>query len=602
MTRRPRTLLLLAALAALTSGCHRPAPGTPRSVLLVTLDTVRADRLGHHGRKDAGTPGLDALAARGTAFTDATAAGPVTLPSHATILTGLDPSRHGVRHNGLFALAPEAVTLAERLRDAGFATGAFVGSLVLDRRHGLDQGFEAYTAPGASAAAATFFLPERAGSAVNADALAWLDGVAREKPFFAWVHYMEAHAPYAPPALERNRHPGDPYQAEIAACDRFLRELLDGLAARGRLEETLVIVTADHGEDLGDHGEGTHGIFLYQSTLHVPLAMAGPGVKQGHRVEEPVGGADVAPTVLEALQLPPLEPCDGRSLWGAASRGDRLPPDRPLYAETFMTRYDYGWSELRALRQGPWKYVQAPRPELYDLEADPFERSSRALAESSRAELLHEALDVRVRRAVEEGIASERVNLSEADLEALRSLGYLAGAGAADAGGDLPDPKDRVADALALDAADERLRAGAVAQAVRELRELVDRAPGFLEARVSLVVALATSGDLRAAEGEARALLERASAQPEGRQLAAKGSLLLGGLLEQQGRAAEACDAVEGAFAVPQPPELYLQHARTCRAAGRVDVARARLSELVARPDAPPEAAALLAELGAPPR
>jgi arylsulfatase A-like enzyme len=337
------------ALLAVFAGCGE----RPHDLVLISIDTLRADRLGSYGRQGAGTPHLDRLARSGARFSDAMAPAPITLPSHASLFTGLDPSRHGVRHNGLYALDERAQTLAERLRDAGFRTGAFVASVALAARHGLDQGFERYTEPGGDQSRGLFFLAERPAQQVNRDALAWLDELATSERVFLFVHYMEPHAPFEPPEPELSRFAGDRYQAEIAASDRALGELLAHLAARGRLRHALVAVVGDHGESLGEHGELSHGIFVYQSTLHVPLILAGPGVPPSRVVDEPVSLIDLMPTLLAAAGLE--EDQDGRSLWPAL-RGESLGP-RALYGESFAPRLDFGWSELRVWRRGAEKWT-----------------------------------------------------------------------------------------------------------------------------------------------------------------------------------------------------------------------------------------------------
>jgi choline-sulfatase len=588
MTRRPFAALALLVLGCLA--CRAPLE-TPRSVLLVSVDTIRADRIGCYGREGAGTPTLDALAERGTRFADAMTPTPITLPSHATLLTGQNPLRHGVRHNGLFALPGEAVTLAERLRGAGFRTGAFVGSIVLAERHGLAQGFEAYTSPALRSSPALFFLGERPAGEVNRDALAWIDGIGAD-PFFLLVHYMEPHAPFEPGEPERSAFPDDPYQAEIAAADRALGELLAGLAARQRLESTLVVVVGDHGEALSDHGELSHGIFLYQSTLHVPMLFAGPGVRERRVIPEPVGLVDVAPTLLQALDVAATGPLDGRSLWPALG-GAPLEP-RSLYAETFQARFDYGWSELRALRRGPRKYIQAPRPELYDLELDPAESRNLLEEVGADAEPIARELEELIARSEERAIAPERVELGPDQRAALEALGYVSGSREGDVSLARADPKDRFLEAVWMDQATRLMRQRDYAQAEHYLRRLIVLDPTFIDGRLRLMVALMAQEKLEEAEIEGRALIERAREMTHGDRIAARAQLLLAGMYTNERRFEEAAVAYERALATPQPPEVHTTLGAIYHDLGRRDDAIRVLRVLEERGDPTPRSREIL--------
>lgn len=542
-------------LSLLVSGACSRGPERPRSVVIVSLDTVRADRLGCHGRADAGTPRLDALAARGARFERAMTPTPLTLPAHASLLTSRLPLRHGVRHNEIHALPEAATTLAEALRGAGLRTGSFVGTAVLSPKHGLGQGFDAHTgvepAPGAA-----FVMAERSAADVNRDVLGWLDGLGGE-PYFAFVHYMEAHAPYAPPEPERTRFAADPYQGEIATLDRAVGELLDGLAARGLADSTLVVVVADHGEGLGEHGELSHGAFLYESTLHVPMIVAGPGVEPAQAIATPVSLVDVMPTVLDALDVPQPADLDGVSLWATLSRGSPAAADRPLYAETFMGRIDFGWSELRAIRRGEWKYVEAPRPELYDLAADPGEERDAFAAETARAESLRDALHAAM-TAEGSGPAPDWPELSAAEREALQSLGYVSGSHAGATPSTLPDPKDRIEDLAALQRGIGAAGSGRLDEAERELRPLVAARPEMIEARVSLLGVLVKRGLDDEAMALAQEGLRQAAALPAGEAMASRLHLELARLHLREGRAPEAAAEFEHAVAGPQIPETHL--------------------------------------------
>jgi choline-sulfatase len=565
----------VAALTLLLLGCSPPpAPTLPRDILLVSIDTLRADHVGSYGKPDAGTPVIDALAARGLRFADAMAPSPVTLPSHASLFTGLEPLGHRVRHNGLHALSPEIETLAERLADAGFRTGAFVGSVVLAERYGLGRGFERYTAPGYQQKTGVLFVGERPADEVNDDALGWLDSIG-DASFFLFVHYMEPHAPRpAPPRLG-----GDPYQAEIAAADRGLGTLLDGLRARGRLDETLVIVVADHGESRSEHGEISHGIFLYQSTLHVPMIAAGPGVIPGRVETAPVGLVDVAPTLIEAAGLAPVAATDGVSLWPVLT-GDAVVPERSLYAESFVTRFDYGWSELRALRRGAEKYVSAPTPELYHLGEDPGELSNRAGEDLEAVSALAAELAARVARAGQGAARPDPVRLDRDERSALAALGYLPGAYGEQGSAGLPDPKDRIADAAELERAARLQGSGHNSEAIAALSKLVSDHPGFLEARVRLILLLLTDARHEDALEQIEGLDAAARHVPEGPKVAARAHLLIAGMYAEQQRFSAAEHELELALATPQPPEVYVLLAAIRHDLGDVDGAIAVLDDL----------------------
>ena len=363
-------LCLLPLLAACGGGAGSEV-ARPRHLLLVTLDTVRADHLGAYGYAAAETPNLDHLAQAGLRFDQAMSPVPLTLPSHASLLTGRLPLEHGVRHNGARPLAAGTETLATRLTTCGFDTAAFVGAFVLDHRFGLNRGFGHYDDDIARDPGRDLRLEaERPASEVVDRALAWLarEEAAPARPQFLWLHLYDAHAPYTPPAPFAERHPDQPYDGEIAAVDAQLGRLL--AAVRQRLgADVLVAVVADHGESLGDHGESTHGLLLYQPVLRVPLLLAGPGLPAGRTVATPVGLTDLAPTLAGLLGCAGEVPLGtGRDLSGYLRAGDE-PPGADLYAETQYPTL-FGWSPLTALRRGAFKYIAGPRPELYDLNQD----------------------------------------------------------------------------------------------------------------------------------------------------------------------------------------------------------------------------------------
>src|SRR5262245_18623510 len=375
-----------AALAAAWSvfvgplaGVRRFRPARPRNLLLVSLDTVRADRLGCYHYAAAQTPNIDALAAGGLRFEQATTVVPLTLPAHSSLMTGTFPGWHGVRDNGGFYLEDDQLTLAEILRERGFRTGGFVGAFVLDRRWGIAQGFDRYFDDfdlDRFPSAAGMDMIQRPGSEVVDRALEWLQ-TDRQQPFFAWVHLYDAHTPYEAPEPFRSRFPptrDGAYDAEIASADAQIGRLVDALRADGRLADTLVIVVADHGEMLGEHGELTHGFFIYEAATRIPLIVSGPGVP-ARVVADQVLIVDVMPTALALVGIKVPDQVQGTNLMPLA-RGEHL--GLVAHSESWYPRYHYGWSELRSIQDERFKMIRAPRPELYDLATDPREEQDRA--------------------------------------------------------------------------------------------------------------------------------------------------------------------------------------------------------------------------------
>jgi len=556
--RVPAVLLpFLAGL--LLAGCG-PEPGSqapaaseaaPRSLLLVTLDTVRADRVGCYGYDPAATPNLDRLAAEGVRFADVTAPAPLTLPAHATLLSGRTPPAHGLRQNGAGRLSEEVETVATRLAAAGYDTAAFVGAYVLHRRFGLDRGFAVYDDEVGTAepGGAVRLESERPADRVVDRALAWLaardDGSEAPGPFFLWLHLYDPHAPYEPPEPYRSRH-RDPYDGEIAFADAQLGRLLDYLGAEGLAGEVAVAVAGDHGESLGDHGEATHGLLLYQPALAVPWLLRAPGVPAGRVVTEPVSLADVGPTVAGLLghPLPTAPNTAGRDLTEAL-RGGGEPTAADLYAETTYPA-SFGWGPLAVLRRGELKYVEAPRPELYDLAADPGETRN-LLAERRR-----EARELRLRleemRSAAESAAPAADDVAGAvddeTRERLGALGYLAAGPARDPGlplAQLPDPKTMVGLFERYEVAHRALEAGRTREALPTLEALVSEDPHNPVFRGGLARALQQLGELeRAVELHRQAVADAPDDPDAWYNLAAT--------LHQAGRRDEATEAVRQAL------------------------------------------------------
>jgi arylsulfatase A-like enzyme len=440
----PGLLLLAGGLAACAPDAARD--GSP-SLLLVTLDTTRADRIGAYGYAGAHTPTLDRLAREGVLFERAIAPTPLTLPSHASLLTGVDPQTHGVRSNALFALAPDARTLAEVLAERGLRTAAFVGSDVLGARFGLDQGFETYDAPRGGVAAGSAGL-ERSAREVVDSASRWLDSLGPEERFFLWVHFFDPHREWIAPEPWAGRL-GDPYDAEIAFADAQLSRLLGEIGRRGLGGDLVVAVTADHGESLGEHGEWTHGVFLYQSTQHVPLILTGSRVRAaGARVQAAVPNLDLAPTLLTLAGVPleAMPALRARSLLAADGTLDEPSAGRAIHLESFGPYYAYRWRALRALLWRGHKLVEGVRLELYDLEADPEESRDLAAIDEARVLEMRGLLQAHADRPRPSGWTRRREPES-AERAQLEALGYVAGAHGDDPLDDsLPDPRARIGD------------------------------------------------------------------------------------------------------------------------------------------------------------
>jgi arylsulfatase A-like enzyme/tetratricopeptide (TPR) repeat protein len=431
-------MVLVGVGVSVTGACS--GPPAPPDVLLVTLDTTRADALGIYGASPSPSPVVDALAADGAVVDEAMAVYPVTLPAHASIMTGLYPDRHGVRGNDGYQLDEAHQTLAEHLGAAGWATGAFVASRVLDRALGVGQGFSVYGDrwPRDQAAVTD---GQRDGDAVADEASRWiLDQVRRDpaRPILVWMHLYDAHHPLQPlPELAAKYT--DPYAAEISRADRAVGRVLEHLRALGR-DRVYVVVVGDHGESRGDHGEETHGLFVYRSTMRVPLVVAGPDVRPGRRLSGPLSQVDLLPTVLDLVGQAVPPDLDGRSFAGALRGGDDV--GWAVHGESWVPRLSYGLSELTVVQDGQHRHVTAPRSELYDWRADPGERSP--IDDPTGAGLVA----IRDAHAARPGAGPPSPSaLSPALDEQLAALGYVEGSPLVPLsvpGAELPDPKDHV--------------------------------------------------------------------------------------------------------------------------------------------------------------
>jgi arylsulfatase A-like enzyme/Tfp pilus assembly protein PilF len=453
-------------------------------VVLITLDTTRADHLGAYGYSEIETPHLDRLAADGVLFQQAVTSVPLTLPAHTSLMTGTYPFRHGVRDNAGFVLGGAHTTLAECLRLAGYRTLGVVGSLVLNRHQGLDQGFERYDDRFRAAdrdLPSPELLASRDGAEVVERALGWWGERAGRERVFLWVHLFDPHYPYAPPVEFAERYRGRPYDGEIAYVDSLVGQVVARLKKASLYDSTLLVVAGDHGEGLDQHSEPAHGVFLYESTLHIPLIIRTPDPRYRGRVGALVRDIDVMPTVLDYLGLPLPDSLDGRSVLPLMAGGQE--PERRAYAEAYYTRFHFGWSELRALRSPRYKYIEAPTPELYDLVEDPRETVNvLARRPEIAAELRSELQALVERHGVEEAPAPQE--LDPESLAALRALGYVGSFAPRDPG--VPtDPKDKLEVLGRLLEAVQRTReflaAGQPERAAERLEALLAEEPRFMD-------------------------------------------------------------------------------------------------------------------------
>jgi len=443
----------------------------PPNLVLVTFDTTRRDTVGAFGGPSDLTPNLDALAEIGVRFARAVAPSPLTLPSHSTLLTGLDPPQHGVRTNGTAVLSRDVTTLAEVLKGQGFATGAVVGSRVLDRRFGLDQGFEHYGDAMLAERIGEYGYPERPADAVTDEALDWLSGLTPDQPFFMWVHYYDPHAPYLPPNEFRGADQFGNYLGEIAFADREMGRLLE--AVRARSQRVVVAAVGDHGEALGDHGERTHGIFVYSPTIEVPLVIAGHRVPKGRMIDGPVAIKRLPSTLTILLGIDQDGSLPGP---GLPLSDDVVQGREPILSEAVMPSAVYGWSPLYGVTSGRWRYIDAPKPELYDLVTDPGERTNVVRVKSTETARLKAELDELLSRPGPNATGSP--DLDPKTRAALSSLGYLEGASVrADDG---IDPKDGIELLDAFDQAKAMIAVGEATQASAILASLVEKNPSNL--------------------------------------------------------------------------------------------------------------------------
>jgi arylsulfatase A-like enzyme/cytochrome c-type biogenesis protein CcmH/NrfG len=572
-------------------GC-RPAARTPPNILLITLDTTRADHLGAYGDREARTPNLDRLATEGVVFEHAVAVAPITLPAHASLFTGVYPFVHGVRNNGNFTLNDSLPTLATVLRASGYRTAAFVSAFVLERRYGLARGFDEYD---------DRVQLERRADRTIAAATDWLNAHAGDgKPFLIWVHLYDPHDPYDPPPPFRDAFAGHPYDGEIAFADAALGAILDRLTTLGLRSSTIVLAAGDHGESLGEHHEATHSMFVYASVLRMPLIVAWPDhLPAGRRVPALVRAVDVTPTLLDLSGQAALPNAHGQSL-APLARGSGVGPPS-AYGETYFPLFYMNWAPLRSIEDGRWKFIDAPSPELYDLSVDPRETMNLAARETSRAAVLRRALEALAGGGP--GVLTERP-IERETAQKLAALGYIGSATAGHVAAQenrRKDPKAMIgvfnqirranaavearrpaeAERLAREAltqdrdnafativlANAQMEQGRYLEAVAAFRRYAELVPTSADAHHRIAVCFSRLGDVDRALAEEEAALAIDPRDSEAHELR-------GGLLVGRGRIDEAIRALRTAVEIEPANAMFrIGLARALLTAGQVDEA-----------------------------
>lgn len=535
----------------------QPGQAEGFNVLLITLDTTRPDRLGCYGYEPARTPAIDSLVDNGVRFDDAVTCVPITLPSHCAIMTGKYPPTLGVRANGIHQLAAEHETLAELMRDKGYRTAAFIGAFVLDKRFGLDQGFETYDFElGAFDHRRRLALEnERRAAEVTQSAVKWINQHDADQPFFIWTHYFDPHYPYDSPLADLPNLADRPYDAEIAYVDQQLKRLFSALDNKGVRDKTLIVLTTDHGESLYEHDEPGHAVFVYDSTIRAALILSCPALfDRAYRVSDRVvGTVDILPTLAELLNLRFTGNVDGVSLL------DKSPPsDRAMYIESYYPQVTLSCSPLVGLRRHQDKYIQAPRPEYYDLASDPHELTNQ-LDRGDDVSMLRRRLDEMLAGWSESGVVSQAAALDEANRQRLESLGYIhaSSAGSVD---ESCDPKDRV---HLINRMSEVLELSAVRkfdEAEPLAIQLIDESPGWVAPVRRLAANYVETSQLQKAK---RVLQDFTQSKPDSEMLVrlAEIHLMLSEWsdCEEVLKAAEILDPLLGAVPMIRGDALYAQ-------------------------------------------
>ncbi len=503
--RKISVLVFILVLGAVFSSCggYRPKK---LNVILITIDTLRADHLSCYDPSHAKTPNIDALASKGVVFTHAFAHVPMTLPSHTSILTGTLPLYHGVHDNYGFKASPQLETLGEFMKKAGYSTAAFIGAFPLDSRFGLDQGFDLYEEGYPAKNTRTFFFPERRANKVVNSAISWLDQHGKER-FFVWIHVFDPHQPYDPPPPFDKEYEKDPYSGEIAYTDRQLGRLFEYLRKKGLMGNTLIVITADHGEGRGDHGESTHGYFAYNSTLHIPLIFYARDLFPPHRVDTYVAHWDIFPTIAEIIGEKVPSQVQGRSLLPALL-GKKMKDDE-IYFESLSPYFSRGWAPLRGIIKDRYKFIDQPIKETYDLTKD-FGETHNIYGIPKSKELEREL--AKVIKKYSKGKVKAEAGTS--DLRKLLSLGYVSGKVKGKAKFTKADDlKTLLPVHLKHLKAIKLYSGGEIDRAIELEKEVIKARPDFPQAYVTLATFYKAKGDLNRAievfqEGEKRGVSE----------------------------------------------------------------------------------------------
>lgn len=574
-------LVAAAAVAAALLWPRRPGSFEPAgrardpNVIIVTLDTTRADALSCYGSREVRTPVLDRFAARGVRFERCYAQAPLTLPSHTTLMTGTLPLYHGVRDNGGFIVPEKLVTMAELFKERGYETGAFVGAWVLDSKWGLDQGFGTYFDDFDlnKFAAVSFDTVRRPANEVLDAALPWIEGHKNGR-FLAWIHLYDPHSPCDPPPPYDREYAGRPYLGAVAFMDSQLDRLWRMLDANGLFKNSLVVIAGDHGESLGEHGERTHGFFVYEAAIRVPLIIATPYKEYRASVAPAaVGLVDVLPTVAElaGLRIPPE--AQGKSLVPTLL-GKPAPQPGLVYSETYYPRFHYGWSELRAVLDGRHKLILAPVPELYDLAADPGEGTNLAGARPDLLKDMRTAAESLIRESSRNAIDTAAAGVDAETREKLAALGYVGSFADPSKleGRPLADPKDKIGVYNDLARAREIEANGDPDGAIRLVRDMLVRDPEGTSAAYDILGAsYIAKNDLPQAE-------ENLSKALDLNPVLMNAHYRLGWIAEKQGRLGEAeAEYVRETETTPGHIKAFYSLARVYQTTGNLEKARQTL-------------------------
>ncbi|MGA1791035.1 MAG: tetratricopeptide repeat protein [bacterium] len=569
-------IIILAFLFFFSPARLKAKTTPPVNFLLITIDTIRPDHIGCYGYDRIKTPHIDRLAEKGILFENAFSPVPITLPSHTSILTGTYPGFHGIRNNGTYAVSDAAVTLAELLKDEGYATAAFVGAYVLDKRFGLDQGFDVYDDDLSREEEQTFTYKERRAESVTNAVIQWLKE-RNPSRFFLWVHYFDPHMHYNPPPPFSAEYADRPYDGEIAYTDHWIGVLLDVLHQSGISENTIVILTGDHGEGLGEHQEKTHGIFIYDTTLQVPLIFNCPRLfPRSGRIRSLVRLIDIAPTILSLAGCKINRDMQGVSLLPLINKKDS-DLKLILYCESFYPQFSHNWSPLMGLRTSKWKYIQAPIKELYRVEKDHQELKNVFEKEHEQADKLASQLDrlqdrITASRSTKD---DQRITLDEKSRERLRSLGYVFTPDLMEGGKDLPDPKEMIGTLASMDEGLAYFGKGEYGKARDQFLKILEKSPNDADTHTILGHAYEAMGDLEKSTASFKKALDLGCKD-------LRIYIKLGSLYMKQKRFKEGIDTFREALAInPGCKEALMNIAGYHLQKGDLDKARTRLQEFL---------------------